>query len=113
MILFRPVGRAELELIEKTNYTAFPPRLPQQPIFYPVLNQKYAEEIAQRWNKEDINSQYKGYVLKFEIDDTYISKFEVQTVGNRHHQELWIPAEELEYFNKFIIGKIEIVKAFE
>lgn len=48
MILFRPVGRAELELIEKTNYIAFPPRLPQQPIFYPVLNQKYAEEIAQR-----------------------------------------------------------------
>lgn len=112
MILFRPVGRAELELIQKTNWTAFPPRLPEQPIFYPVLNQKYAEEIALRWNTKDENSQYKGFVLKFEIDDEYVSQFEVQTVGSRYHQELWIPAEELENFNKQIRGKIEIIKEF-
>lgn len=113
MLLFRPVGEAELKLIEKTNYTAFPPRLPQQPIFYPVINQKYAEEIAQRWNTKDINSQYKGYVLKFDVDDSYISKFQVQTVGKSYHQELWIPAEELENFNNFIIGKIEVVRVYE
>lgn len=112
MILFRPVGKAELELIERTNYTSFPPRLPEQPIFYPVLNQKYAEEIAERWNTKDKNSQYKGYVLKFETDDTYISKFQVQTVGSSYHQELWIPAEELENFNKHIIGQIEVIKEF-
>jgi hypothetical protein len=47
-------------LIEKTNYTAFPARLPQQLIFYPILNEKYAEEIAQKWNTKDVNSQYKG-----------------------------------------------------
>lgn len=110
MILFRPIGQAELDLIEKNNYTAFPPRLPQQPIFYPVLNQKYAEEIAQRWNTNDINSQYKGYVVKFEVDDNYISQFKIQTVGKSYHQELWIPAEELKNFNNFIIGKIEVVK---
>ncbi|MDD7793146.1 hypothetical protein [Clostridium sp. 'White wine YQ'] len=113
MDLFRPVGKAELELIEKSNYTLFPPRLPQQPIFYPVLNQKYAEEIAQRWNTQDSSSQYKGYVLKFEIDDAYISQFEVQTVGRSYHQELWITAEELENFNKFIVGKIQVIKVFE
>ncbi len=112
MILFRPVGKAELDLIEMTDNTAFPPRLPNQPIFYPVLNQKYAEEIAERWNTKDIYSGYKGYVLKFIVDDAYISRFTVQTVGNRYHQELWIPAEELENFNKHIIGKIEIVREF-
>jgi len=113
MLLFRPVGEAELKLIEKTSYTAFPPRLPEQPIFYPVINQKYAEEIAQRWNTKDINSQYKGYVLKFDVDDTYISKFQVQTVGKSYHQELWVPAEELENFNNFIIGKIQVVKVYD
>lgn len=113
MILFRPVGEAELELIKNNNFKAFPPRLPQQPIFYPVLNQKYAEEIAQRWNVKDINPQYKGYVVKFEIDDDYIFQFKVQTVGSSYHQELWIPAEELENFNRRIIGKIEIVSEFE
>nr|WP_238885320.1 hypothetical protein [Clostridium sp. YIM B02551] len=74
MELFRPVGKAELELIEKSNYTLFPPRLPQQPIFYPVLNQKYAEEIAKRWNTKGSSSQYKGYVFKNESrgDSTFL-----------------------------------------
>jgi hypothetical protein len=113
MILFRPVGLAELDLIEKNNYTAFPPRLPDQPIFYPVLNQRYAEEIALRWNTKDKHSQFKGFVVRFEIDDKYISQYRVETVGRSHHQELWIPAEELDNFNSHIIGKIEVVKTFE
>ena len=50
MVLYRPVGTEELELIRKTEYCAFPPRLPEQPIFYPVLNEKYATEIASKWN---------------------------------------------------------------
>ena len=44
--LYRPVGTKELELIEKSGYEKYPPRLPEQPIFYPVLNEKYAAEIA-------------------------------------------------------------------
>ena len=37
--LFRPVGPKELELIRAANFRAFPPRLPDQPIFYPVLTE--------------------------------------------------------------------------
>ena len=40
--LYRPVGANELKLIEEVGYTAFPPRLPEQPIFYPVMNEAYA-----------------------------------------------------------------------
>lgn len=112
MILYRPVGEKEKQLIEQSGYKRFPPRLPQQPIFYPVLNEHYAEEIAGRWNTKDKNSGYKGYVTKFEIEDTYISAYTVQTVGAPYHQEYWIPAEELETFNQNIIGKIEIIKEF-
>ena len=78
--------------------------------FYPVLNQRYAEEIAGKWNTKDHDSGYKGYVTQFEIDDDYISSFTVQVVGASYHQELWIPAEELDNFNNHIIGKIEIIK---
>ena len=46
MILYRPVGTKELELIRESNYRIFPPRLADQPIFYPVLNEQYATEIA-------------------------------------------------------------------
>ena len=110
MILFRPVGEKEKELIEQSGFTKFPPRLDWQPIFYPVLNQRYAEEIAGKWNTKDPDSGYRGYVTQFEVEDDYISAFEVQTVGASYHQELWIPAEELENFNHHIVGKIEIVK---
>lgn len=44
--LYRPVGLFELRLIQASDFTGFPPRLPEQPIFYPVLNRDYAEQIA-------------------------------------------------------------------
>jgi hypothetical protein len=53
MVLYRPVGEKELRLIEAGGYMAFPPRLPEQPIFYPVTNEKYAAEIASKWSTAD------------------------------------------------------------
>ena len=41
MRLYRPVGQAEYDLIAQSGFTAYPPRLPEQPIFYPVLNERY------------------------------------------------------------------------
>ncbi|WP_295070123.1 hypothetical protein [Ruminococcus sp.] len=111
MILYRPVGYAELKLIADSGYSEFPPRLPEQPIFYPVLNEKYAAEIALKWNVRD-TSEHKGYITRFEVDDDYCRRFEVQTVGKSYHQELWVPAEELAEFNSHIIGKIEVIKEF-
>ena len=112
MILYRPVGEAELSLIKKSKYRAFPPRLPEQPFFYPVLNEQYASEIASKWNTKDSKSGNKGYVTRFVIDDEYVSRFEVQTVGASYHQELWIPAEELSEFNMHIIGNIEVIASY-
>ena len=109
MRLYRPVGQAELDLIIAADCRSYPPRLPGQPIFYPVLNERYAREIAEKWNKKSADSGYSGYVTTFEINDTYISQFEIQTVGASYHQEFWIPAEDLAEFNRHIIGKIEIL----
>lgn len=109
MLLYRPVGLHELELIAQSGFRAFPPRLPEQPIFYPVLNFTYAEQIARDWNTK--SSSYAGFVTKFEVEEQYARKFEVHVVGNKTHQELWVPAEQLEEFNRHIVGKIEIVAA--
>lgn len=109
MRLYRPVGQAELDLIIAADYRAYPPRLPQQPIFYPVLNEQYAREIAEKWNRKSADSGYAGYVTTFEIDDAFISRYTVQTVGARYHQEFWIPAEDLEAFNRHIIGRMELI----
>lgn len=113
MTLYRPVGTKELALIEQLDFRAFPPRLEIQPIFYPVLNFDYASQIARDWNTKDPVSGYAGFVTRFEIDDDYAARFEVQTVGTRgRHDELWVPAEELAEFNGHIVGKIEVVARF-
>jgi len=109
MRLFRPVGQAELDLIIASDYQKYPPRLPEQPIFYPVLSEKYAREIAEKWNKKSADSGYAGYVTTFEIDDAYISKYDIQTVGASYHQEFWIPSEDLDEFNAHIIGRIAVI----
>ncbi len=110
MILYRPVGQKERDLIAETGYSAFPPRLPEQPIFYPVLTLEYAAQIAQDWDAT--TPPYAGYVTRFEIENTYSTKFEVHLVGGRNHRELWVPAEELTEFNRHLIGKIEVVKMY-
>jgi hypothetical protein len=49
-ILYRPVGPKELALIAESGFREFPPRLPEQPIFYPVTNEEYwipAEELPE------------------------------------------------------------------
>ncbi len=111
-ILYRPVGNAELELIKDSSFRRFPPRLPSQPIFYPVLNREYAEQIARDWNTRDEQSGFCGYVLRFAVLDTFLSKYQVQKVGGLAHLEYWIPADDLEEMNRNIDGLIEIVSEF-
>jgi hypothetical protein len=108
--LYRPVGLREWELILQSGRRAFPPRLPEQPIFYPVLNYDYAEQIARDWNTK--SHDYLGIVTRFAVDAPYASRFERQTVGARMHEELWVPAEELDAFNEQIVGTIDGIVAF-
>jgi hypothetical protein len=111
--LYRPVGQSELDLIAESGFKGFPPRLPEQPIFYPVLNREYAEQIARDWNTRDERSGLVGYVVEFDIDAEYLSGFEIQKVGGTQHLEYWIPAERLDEFNGHIIGIIRVLCKFE
>lgn len=106
---YRPVGPEELRLIEESGFRRFPPRLPEQPIFYPVCNERYAREIAEKWNVKESGS---GYVTKFAVEASVVARYDRQVVGARHHEELWVPAEELDAFNDAIIGTIEVIQAF-
>lgn len=107
--LFRPVGPKELALIKQSGYKCWPPRLPEQPIFYPVTNAKYAQEIAERWNVRESGA---GFVTKFEVKKDFIDRYQVQKVGAAHHTEWWIPAEDLEELNENIVGIIEVIGEF-
>jgi hypothetical protein len=107
--LYRPVGSQELELIKASGYREFPPRLPEQPIFYPVLNEEYATQIAQRWNVQDYGS---GYVTRFQVNAEFVQRYPVKVVGAQIHEELWVPADELLEFNANIVGSIEVISEF-
>lgn len=104
--LYRPVGPKELVLLQASEFRRWPPRLPEQPIFYPVTNERYAIEIASRWNVKDDGV---GYVTRFSVRTEFMNRYPVQTVGGSYHTEWWIPAEELEALNDNIVGTIEVI----
>jgi hypothetical protein len=107
VVLYRPVGDAELALVAASGWKTFPPRLPEQPIFYPVTNLPYAREIAERWNA----AEGRGiHVVRFRVDEAALARWPVRCVGARHHTELWVPAAELDAFHALMTGTIEEVE---
>lgn len=107
--LWRPVGPEELVLIERSGMREFPPRLPEQPIFYPVLTEDYAIKIARDWN---VKASGSGFVTRFDVLKSYLGAYDVQQAGGRAHLEYWIPAEEMPAFNDAIVGRIAVVHQF-
>lgn len=112
MILYRPTGLRELQLVRESGWTAWPPRLPDQPIFYPVLTLDYARKIARDWNSADAFSGYVGFVTRLQLDPDFAKRYPVQVAGGRSHEELWVPAEELAEFNRHIRGPIAVIEAY-
>jgi hypothetical protein len=108
--LYRPVGPKELELIAAGGYREFPRRLPEQPIFYPVLNEEYARQIAREWN---VSASGTGYVTRFAVRKEFLARYAEQQVGTSVHRELWIPAEELAELNRNIVGLIEVIAEYK
>ena len=110
-ILFRPVGPQELDLIAKSGFGEFPPRLEGQPFFYPVQNEQYAIQVARDWNATN-PAIGAGFVLRFRERTEYLNRFEPKIVGSSIHREYWVPAEDLAEFNRNIVGTIEVIGEF-
>jgi hypothetical protein len=108
-VLFRPVGPKEPALFHASSDIAFPPRLSEQSIFYPVLRAAYATRIARDWN---IPHSSTGSITHFSVRAGFLSRYEVQAIGGSQHQEYWIPAEDMDEVNRNIVGRIEVVAAF-
>ncbi|QND60824.1 ADP-ribosylation/crystallin J1 [Mesorhizobium huakuii] len=107
--LWRPVGPQELKLIEASDMRAFPPRPPEQPIFYPVLSEAYAVQIARDWN---VPASGAGFVTRFAVLKSFLDRYRVEHAGSKAHLEYWIPAEDLDDFNNAIVGRIEVTATF-
>ena len=107
--LYRPTGPEELKLVRESDFSAWPPRLPDQPIFYPVTNEDYAIQIARDWN---VKASGSGFVTRFKVRKEFMEQFPVETVGGKQHTEWWVPAERLEELNENIVGKIEVIREF-
>lgn len=108
--LWRPAGPEELALVEESGWREWPPRLPEQPIFYPVLNEEYATRIARDWNAPHSGA---GYVTRFRVRKAFLDNYEVHQAGGQTILEYWIPAEHLARLNANIIGTIEVVARYD
>ncbi len=86
--LYRPVGQAEYDLIAQSGFKRFPPRLEWQPIFYPVMNQAYAEQIAFEWNTADDFSGNVDHVTAFDMPEDYLQRFAIQKCRWRNTQRV-------------------------
>jgi hypothetical protein len=109
IVLYRPVGPQELDLIRASGFRTFPPRLPEQPIFYPVLTEAYAVRIARDWN---VKASGKGYVTRFGVKRSFIERYQIQEAAGSQYQEYWIPAEEVAEFHANIVGLIDVIAEF-
>jgi hypothetical protein len=109
ILLYRPVGPKELALITASGFRQFPPRLPEQPIFYPVLNEEYARQIAKEWN---VPASGSGYVTRFSVRTEFLARYPERQVGTIAHRELWIPADDLVEMNRNIVGLIEVIAEY-
>jgi len=107
--LWRPTGPEELALVEASGWREWPERLPDQPIFYPVLNEDYATMIARDWN---VKASGVGFVTRFEVRKEFLDRYEVHQVGGETILEYWIPAEDLTELNAHIVGVIEVAAEY-
>jgi hypothetical protein len=110
VVLYRPTGPEELVLVRESGFTKWPPRLPEQPIFYPMTNEQYAIDIASDWN---VKASGYGCVTRFHVRKKFMDRYEIQKVGGVNHTEWWIPAEDLEELNANMVGLIEVIREFE
>ena len=111
-LLYRPVGSAELELIQSSGYRHFPRPPLGQPLFKPVLTRKYALEVARDWSAKERTRGYSGYITRFRVESRFLSRYSQHQVGNSIHREYWIPADDLDAFNAHIRGVIEVIAEY-
>jgi hypothetical protein len=108
--LWRPTGPEELALVEASGWREWPPRLPSQQIFYPVLNEEYATKIARDWN---VPASGLGFVTRFRVRKAFLDNYEVRQAGGQTILEYWIPADDLSALNANIVGQIEVVAEYK
>lgn len=108
--LWRPTGPKELDLVRASQWRAWPPRLPEQPIFYPVLDEDYAIRIARDWNVKHDGAWPSS--LGSRSSRSSCAGTPSSRPAGRTILELWVPAEELDEFNAHIVGEIRLTHEF-
>jgi hypothetical protein len=110
--LYRPVGLREFALLWDSSFGRFPQRLPGEPDFTSVCDCEHARHIAADLNVKDPASVFSGFVTKFNVQSSFISRFNPRVVDSNAHQEYRLPVQKFEEFNRSINGKIALDSAF-
>ena len=109
--LYRPTGPKERDLVAASGWRAWPPRLPEQPIFYPVMNEWYATKIAREWN---VPHAGVGYVCEFDVTREYLADFDRAAGGRaRRARTVGSRGASSSEFNAHIVGGIREIARYD
>ena len=107
--LYKSVSPTLLSHLIHVDWRYFVPESPDQKLFAPKLHLPFAEMLARQI---DAATHCAGYVVSFEVQKTYLNRYEITTVAYEEHEEYCIPIHDLSEMNKFIEGKIKLVSWF-
>jgi hypothetical protein len=53
-----------------------------------------------------------GFVTRFELQRRFLDSYSIQQAVGSAHLEYWIPAEDMDAFNRAIVGEIKVIAEF-
>lgn len=101
--LWRSVGQSELDLVASLRWRAWPPRLPNQPIFSAAGDRRYAVQIGRERN---VPAEGVGYVVKFDVARSFLDRHQGYQGGPCDEREYRIPGDEVADLNAHLVGAI-------
>ncbi len=104
-----PTGPQELALVAASRWWPWPPRLPDQLVLCPVLNEDYATRIARDCN---VKASGAGHGTRFQAYASFLDHYPVPHVRGKPILKYWIPAADLPARNDAIVGRIDLVASF-
>ncbi len=107
--LYKSVSPTQLSHLMAVDWRYFIPESPAQKFFAPKLHLSFAEMLARQI---EVASHCAGYVVSFEIQETFIDSYEVSTLAYEEYEEYCIPIEDLGAMNRGIEGRIKLVSWF-
>jgi hypothetical protein len=107
-LFYWPITKQELDAIAESGFMGFPSEGALVSAFNPMTDPKHAIEIAHTWIAQDEAGGGVGYVVKFQLKNSYLGPF-LDELRSQPYGEFRVPVDRRVELNENILGRIEVV----